>query len=651
MNNRKKNRTITSLGFILFCTVTILNSVTSVSAHETRSVIPSKTSEKAIHDDQVPTIDQERQLLLRVEQDKIGYNPEMRVISHGDDITGTHIAGDDVVHTVGKWGDVQNWPIIPVFVSLLYDGRVLAYDSVDDGLAGGGQSHTFTRATIWDPATNKFLDARVDTGYNLFCSGFASLPDGRLYIAGGNANADLDGLRETHLFSPVTDSWALGADIMQARRWYPSVTPLANGEMLITGGGQALSEVREKDGKLRKLTEGSQAYWANSDYPWLQTAPDGRVAFFGPDKNVGYVTTSGVGSWQALGMRDNVTRYYGSYAMYNIGKVLITGGGYQQAGYDKRSSVIINLNNNTIAPSNSMAHPRRQHNLTVLADGSVLATGGLSSNEGLVDLNNAVFAAELWNPSTGQWKTLASEARARQYHSTALLLPDGRVLSAGGGLCGRCQQVGYLQKNAQIFSPPYLFKPNGSGQLAVRPIIENVPAEMRYSQVIKLETVQADKIRKVALIRTGSVTHSQNMEQRYIPLSFTKQSGILEITTPENTNIAPPGHYMLFIIDNAGVPSIAKIVKMESQIFHSTVSEPICETGVDPIKIKKGEGTALWWWSNAVTSATINNGINSISVPSGYKWLYPEKNTTYKMTAKGLNGTTITCKTTIVVEE
>src|SRR5213079_49902 len=134
---------------------------------------------------------------------------------------------------------------------------------------------------------------------------------------------------------------------------------------------------------------------------------------------------------------------------------------------------VINLNGAkpTVTPTGSMAYGRRQNNLTVLADGTVLATGGNSSGASLVDLNAGVYAAELWNPATGRWTTLSSMQVTRQYHSTALLLPDGRVMSAGGGVCNTCDQVGYLAKNAEVFSPPYLFAADGT--LAPRPVIDS----------------------------------------------------------------------------------------------------------------------------------------------------------------------------------
>ena len=152
----------------------------------------------------------------------------------------------------------------------------------------------------------------------------------------------------------------------------------------------------------------------------------------------------------------------------------------------------------------------------------------------------------------------------RQYHSTALLLPDGRVLSAGGGICGTCDSVGYLAKNAEVFSPPYLFKKDGSGELAPRPQITSAPDEVTYNAPFAISTPDAASISKVALVRLGAVTHSVNMEQRYVPLSFTAGSGAVNATAPANANVAPPGVYMLFVIDADGVPSVAKMVRVGS---------------------------------------------------------------------------------------
>ena len=461
------------------------------------------------------------------------------------------VTGDE--HIVGQWGPVVDWPVVGVHAALMPDGRVLAYDSVGDNATETYPVHDHTRATMWDPATGTQTPVWVDTGYNVFCSGLAHLTDGRLFLAGGNLDSALNGIRQTHVFDPSSGTWSLGPT-MAAGRWYPTVTPLRNGEMLITSGGPSVPEVRTTAGNLRTL---STASLSQPLYPWIDVAPDGRAFVSGPDTTLRSLNTDGTGSWQSFGQRDAINRSYGSHVPYDVGKILVAGG-----GASSRDARVIDINGATpsVTPSSPMANGRRQHNLTVLADGSVLATGGNSSGAGLVDLANGVYAAERWNPASGTWTTLAAESVTRQYHSTALLLPDGRVLSSGGGICGTCDEVGYLAKNAQVFTPPYLFKTDGSGQLADRPVIDTAPAVASYGLPFQISTPQAASIARVALVRLGAVTHSVNMEQRYVPLSFTAGTGSLTATAPVNANVAPPGVYMLFIVGTDGVPSVAKMV-------------------------------------------------------------------------------------------
>src|SRR5919106_709233 len=458
---------------------------------------------------------------------------------------------------VGQWGPVVDWPVVGIHVALLPNGKVVAWDSVGDRATETFPVHDFTRATVWDPATGAHTAATVDTGYNVFCAGFAHMIDGSLFLAGGNRDAQLNGIVQTHQFNPLNNDWSLGPN-MAAGRWYPSVTPLTNGEMLITEGGPDTPEVRKADGSLRTLTTASLNLPL---YPWLDVAPDGRVFHSGPDQTLRKLDPSGGGSWQTLGQRDAIHRDYGSRAVYDIGKTLVAGG-----GPSSKNALVIDFNGATtqVSATAPMAFGRRQHNLTLLADGSVLATGGNSTGASLIDMNGGVFNAERWDPATGQWTTLAAQAVTRQYHSTALLLPDGRVLSSGGGICGTCDQVGYLAKNAEIFIPPYLFKKDGSGELAARPEITDAPATVNHGTSFQITTPNAAAIHKVGLIRLGSQTHSVEMEQRYLPLGFTAGNGTLTASVPANVHTAVPGVYMLFIVDSAGVPSVAKMVNVAS---------------------------------------------------------------------------------------
>ncbi len=464
------------------------------------------------------------------------------------------VAGDPA--EVGEWGPVLDWPVVGIHMALLRNGKVLAYDSANDLLAN--PDHGSTRATVWDPATGVHANAML-TGFNIWCSGLAHLMDGTLFTAGGNKNPQFDGIRNTTTFDEGTNTWNRGAD-MAKERWYPSVTPLRNGETLITEGveGPDAPEVRGTNGTLRSLTGAVKDLVF---YPWMDLAPDGRVFNSGPTKPMRRLDPNGSGSWSSQGERDSLNRSYGGHVVYDTGKILVAGGGVPASP----SSRVIDINGPTaqVSPTGSMETGRRQHNLTVLADGTVLATGGLSSDEYHVDLNAGVYTAELWDPATGQWTTLSSMQVTRQYHSTALLLPDGRVLSAGGGICGACNDVGYLARNAEVFTPPYLFRDDGSGQLAPRPLITSAPDVVNYAQPFSVETPDASTISKVAMVRLGAVTHSVNMEQRYVPLTFTADADSLDATAPVNPNIAPPGVYMLFVIGANGVPSVAEMVRIE----------------------------------------------------------------------------------------
>ncbi len=455
---------------------------------------------------------------------------------------------------VGAWGPVTEWPVVGVHVALLPNGKVLAYDSVGDNATESYPVQDHTRATVWDPQTGEQTPVNVATGYNIFCSGLAHLVDGRLFIAGGNKDQQLNGIVQTHLFDPATNTWSLGPD-MAAGRWYPTVTPLRNGEMLITSGRVNTPEVRRLDGGLRAL---STAPLALPLYPWMDVAPDGRTFYSGPDQTLRTLDTTGTGAWQTFGQRDTINRDYGGHALFDVGKELVAGG-----GPSTKDARVIDINGATpqVSATAPMAFGRRQHNLTVLADGSVLATGGNSSSASLVDLANGVYPAERWDPATGQWTTLAAMQVTRQYHSSALLLPDGRVLSSGGGICGTCDQVGYLAKNAEVFSPPYLYQADGT--LAPRPVIDAAPSAVTYGGPLEIATADPASIRKVALLRLGSVTHSVNMEQRYVPLAFTAGTATLAATGPENANVTPPGLYMLLLVDTNGVPSVARMISVQ----------------------------------------------------------------------------------------
>ena len=431
---------------------------------------------------------------------------------------------------VGQWSPVIDWPVVSVHTHLLPTGDVLfwAYDDSDG----------FYR---WDPATEAVTVA-ADPVRNVFCSGHSFLPDGSLLISGGHVRDDI-GLRSASIYDPFLDSWTNIPD-MNAGRWYPSSTTLGNGDVLVTSG--AIFFYRNRLPQVYQVDQNSWRDLTGAElvlplYPRTFLAPNGKV--FVATATSRYLNVMGTGAWSVvsdrlIGGRDD----HGSAVLYDDGKVLWTGGG----DLPTETSEIIDLED--LYPSwqftGSMAQPRRQNNATLLPDGTVLATGG-SSSPGFDEPQGAVLQAEIWDPETGFWSTMASGARYRGYHSTALLLPDGRVLSSGGD----------DEPNAEIYSPPYLFR-------GPRPVVGNAPTSVALGETFFVETADAALITDVNWIRLGSLTHGQNWSQRINRLPFSQTTGGLTVTAPFSENLSPPGYYMLFILDDNGVPSESKIVQL-----------------------------------------------------------------------------------------
>ncbi len=199
-----------------------------------------------------------------------------------------------------------------------------------------------------------------------------------------------------------------------------------------------------------------------------------------------------------------------------------------------------------------MKQPRSFLNLTTLPDGNVLATGGDTNRSG-TSFATGARSAELWSPATEQWTTLASETQSRLYHSTAFLLPDGRVMVGGSGAVAATPNA----FNYEIFSPPYLFKGARPTITAVNTSAGVSTSHVGYGQTFLVATPDGAHISSVALTAPASVTHGFDQNARYVPLTSSPVLGGLAVQAPANGNLAPPGPYMLWIVNDQGVPSMA----------------------------------------------------------------------------------------------
>jgi len=483
--------------------------------------------------------------------------------------------------TTGSWGPVVNWDIVPLHMSLMPTGKILAWGKTDVA------ADTMGMPRIWDPSSGLPGSAqKIVTDSMLFCAGHTLMPDGRVMASGGHLQDDR-GTATTNFFT-AEGSLQEGPSMANAR-WYPTVTTLPDGRLLTMGGrdqtgAQVTTPEIWENGQWVELP-GAGTY-VTPYYPRNFVAPDGRIFYAGERIQsrwfeVDVSSPGGRGRWTAGPSHIYpFNRDYGSAVMYDTGKILYVGGGGMKnwgggAWPDAKTDVPtqtaetidLNSSNRTWQNTGSMAFRRRHMNATILPDGQVLATGGTRGG-GISILTNidpalAVHEAEIWNPATGQWTTLARNNNGimRLYHSVSLLLPDGTVLSGAGGDAKTIGPGGGVidvppERNHEIFSPPYMFK-------GARPTITSAPASVGYGQIFSVTTPNAAQITDVRWIRLGSVTHAFDASARANTLSFTRTATGVDIPAPDNPNLAPPGHYLLFILNRNGVPSAGKVVRVQ----------------------------------------------------------------------------------------
>jgi hypothetical protein len=490
-------------------------------------------------------------------------NPTNGVVL-GTPITATAtIVDNDNPARAGSWSAVIPLPTVPIHMHLLPTGKVMFWDRKSHHHDPPGW---IGDPFLFDPNTNN-VNPLATPGYDIFCSGHSFLSDGTLLVSGGHNLMNGVGENKVGIYNPFTNTWKTSPELpeMNAGRWYPSNVTLANGDVLVEAGTTTgytpvnpLPQVwQAADNTWRDLTgaQHSSAGWADF-YPYLYLAPNGKVFSAGPQQTSRYIDPTGTGSITDVAKSSMSYRDYGTSVLYDDGKVLIAGGNLRDdtsTVIPSASTEVIDLNGaSTWRPVAPMTIGRRQHNSTLLPDGTVLVTGG-SSAAGFDNAAGAVLHAELWDPGTETWTPLAAATRYRGYHSNALLLPDGRVMVAGGG---HPDSAAGAQLNAEIFSPPYLHK-------GPRPGITSAPAKVTYGQTFVVQTPNAAEISRVNWIRLGSVTHGFNQNQRINRnLSFTPTTAGLNVTAPSDPNLCPPGHYMLFVLNANGVPSIARIIQI-----------------------------------------------------------------------------------------
>jgi Galactose oxidase-like, Early set domain/Concanavalin A-like lectin/glucanases superfamily len=525
-----------------------------------------------------------------------------------------------------------SWQVLPflsevlaVHAALLPTGKVLfaagsgnsAVRFADPNF--GNTALQFWTSVVWDPAANPpeagffHPDTPRDaqgTVLDLFCGGETPLADGRVLSTGGTqryqgGTTQFAGRADTLVFSPVTQQWAVVRPMAHGR-WYPSVIILADGRVLATGG------LDENATGARNTTVESffpaADYWQPLAMPpgfgglplyaHLYLLADGSVFYAGGHMDDGPAaplrldltrspaTVTPVAGLTRVDARDQCASVLLPPAQDQ--KVMIIGGA--PGGGNAIADVdVIDFTQpvpayQPVAPLNS---PRKHPNAIVLPDRTVLVTGGSARGE---DASVATNHAEIFDPAHPErgWAQAAEASVTRMYHSVALLLPDGRVITASGNP-DQGHQVNWVppdpneELRMEIYSPPYLSR-------GPRPVISAVPTEWRYSQTVDITTPDAGTIQWASLIRPGATTHSFNTSQRLVDLPITARDGsAVQVQVTGEPNLAPPGWYMLFLTDTDRVPSVARWVHL------ATAPAAAVPPGAYTQTVVNTEGLVAYW--------------------------------------------------------
>lgn len=469
-------------------------------------------------------------------------------------------------HIEGEWSGVAGWPISAIHMALLPTGNILSYGTDSLGTRAAGLTFdTWIPKRGLTPGAHETSLSGTDS--NLFCSAQTILPSGNILFAGGDkflsgSGKTNDGIDDVVLYNADTRS-IMNTRPMAFARWYPTITTLGDGRQLVLGGranrpaqgdfsvGIDVPEIfNPNTNKWQQLTgaKSTRLYGGgNWWYPRAFLKKNGRVIITKRNsRDIYELNVWRGGSVKVVGrFTGDLADYTTPAAMYEPGKVLMI----TKAG----NANIMDINGATpkITPASSLSGPRRWSDATILANGDVFVSGGSRQYQ---DLNTAVYFGEIWNPKTDTWTRTMASQKARLYHSTTILLPDASVLISGGGPPGPV-----INMNAEIYYPPYFY--NSDGSVAERPVINNMGA-LGYRSQFNITMSNNKPIAKLSLIRAGSVTHSFDQGQRYMELNFQQSGRNLSVASPRNKSDAPPGLYMVFAIDNAGVPSEAQLTML-----------------------------------------------------------------------------------------
>jgi len=470
---------------------------------------------------------------------------------------------------IGTWGPVLDWPHVAVSMSVLPNGEVLTYS--------GSERRTWptteqTYSAVWNPDTGAFQE-NLHQGHNMFCAAMSMTADGKVLVNGGRNQGNSPW---TTLFDYTNNEWQTVENMASGGRWYPTTLATGDGSVLTALGTSTNTrnpDIWDPDTGWRVLNgidflglrQRNNELGRVNAFPLLSVAPNGNIYHYWDTVENQMISPQGNGTSRAAEpTTDGVNHAGGVQLMYDIGKLISTGrndgswGGNSTGASNSAFTIDLNGTTPDIRTASNMRHSRKFHQLVPMPNGEVLVVGGNTTGAKFRD-SGSVMEPEVWNPATNEWRGMANMAVPRDYHSTAMLLTDGRVLTAGGGYSVNDANSAGTHQDAQIFSPPYLFAADGSP--ATRPVISTTQASVDAGEAVNL-TATGD-IAYFSLIRMSATTHAVNTDARFYKPEFTASgTNQYAVTINSNPNVSIPGYWMLFAIDNNGVPSEAQVIRI-----------------------------------------------------------------------------------------
>ncbi|MEL6640067.1 MAG: SdrD B-like domain-containing protein [Pseudomonadota bacterium] len=476
-------------------------------------------------------------------------------------ISATDLEGD------GEWSAVQSLGIIPIHAMVLPDGKIFSFGTDENGTQGAQFVYS-----LYDPETGVDIILPNTTDTDIFCSSMAVDPvTGNILIMGGDARGEGGPNND-----PINDVLVFDYANLELRdatqgemaydRWYNTAVTLSNGEIMTiggTGGGKDRPEVFNSETGWRELTGVDMNI--NYYYPKTWVTSDDKVIVVPGSGQMYRIDPTGTGSSEALGQPGFPGNAFHPGTMYDVDQVAIVGTD------GKIYTADLSADQPVFTAVAQLGYARQEAGMSMLPDGRVIVTGGAPSR---YDLENATYTAEIWDPATNTVEEVADAALARLYHSTHLLMPNGMIWVGGGGAPGPLTNT-----NVEVYAPSYLYDENG--EMADRPEITSAPSNVDNDETFQFTVDDVSDIARVTAVRTGALTHAVNSDTRFVELDFTVVDGnTIEVTTL-SPGVMVPGSWMLFVLDDDGVPSVASMLGVDMADLVETPNLVPADTGLD----------------------------------------------------------------------